>query len=90
MPTSIFSASTFPPNKKNNKIFRTRYEKILQVSREKYSKPKKKVEATINKMLADIEKQEKEWEKKKQELKNKKEQDKKKAYEERKKKENKK
>jgi len=89
MPTTTFSAWTFAPNKKNNKIFRTRYEKILQVSREKYSKPKKKVEATINKMLSDIEKQEKEWEKKKQDFKNKKEQDKKKAHDERKKKESK-
>ena len=78
MPTTTFSASTFAPNKKNDKIFHTRYKKILAVSREKYSKPKKKVEQNINKMLADIEKQEKEWEKKKQDLKKKKEEEKKK------------
>ncbi|MDQ7009974.1 MAG: type IV secretion system DNA-binding domain-containing protein [Candidatus Gracilibacteria bacterium] len=89
MPTTTFSASTFAPNKKDEKIFASRYEKILSVSREKYSKPKKKVEDSINKMLSDIEKQEKEWDKKKEDFKKKKDDDKKKAYEERKKKEGK-
>jgi len=78
MPTTTFSATTFAPNKKNDKIFHSRYQKILQVSREKYSKPKKKVEATINKMLADIEKQEKEWEIKKEDFKKKKQEEKRK------------
>jgi len=87
MPTTTFSASTFAPNKKDDRIFHSRYEKILAVSREKYSKPKKKVEQTINKMLAGIEKQESDWEKKKEEFKKKKEEEKKRAYEERKKKE---
>jgi hypothetical protein len=85
MPTITFSAGTFAPNQKNDKVFHTRYEKILSVSREKYSKPKNKVESTINKMLADIEKDEKQWEKKKEDFKKKKEDDKKKAYQERKK-----
>jgi len=89
MPTNIFSASTFAPNKKNDKIFKSRYDKILSVSREKYSKSRKQVEQKMNKMLADIEKAEKEWENKKADFKKKKEEDKKKAYEERKKKEGK-
>jgi len=79
MPTTTFSASTFAPNKKDDKIFKSRYDKILSVSREKYSKPKKKVEATINKMLADIEKAEKEWDTKKEDFKKKKDDDKKKG-----------
>ncbi len=78
MPTKTFSASTFAPNKKQEKIFASRYEKILSVSREKYSKPKKQVEQKINKMLADIERQEKEWEKKKEDFKKKKEDEKRK------------
>ena len=78
MPTKIFSASTFAPNKKNDKLFSSRYKKILQVSREKYAKSKKKVEQQINKMLADIEKQEKQWEQKKEEFKKKKQEEKKK------------
>ena len=86
MPTKTFSAWTFAPNKKDDRIFKTRYEKILSVSRDKYSKPKKLVEQKINKMLADIEKQEKQWEDKKADFKKKKEDYKKKAYEERKKK----
>jgi len=44
MPSGIFSASTFAPHKKNDEIFKARYDKILQVSREKYSKPKSAVE----------------------------------------------
>ncbi len=83
MPTTTFSASTFAPNEKNDKIFHSRYEKILSVSREKYSKPRKTVEQRINKMLWDIEKQEAQWEKKKDEFKNKKQEEKKKAHEER-------
>ena len=78
MPTKIFSASTFAPNKKNDKLFSSRYKKILQVSREKYAKSKKKVEQQINKMLADIEKQEKQWEQKKEEFKKKKQEEKRK------------
>lgn len=65
MPSPVFSAWTFPPNVKNEEIFSNRYKKILSVSREKYSKPRKSVEAKINKSLNDIEKQEDQWEKKK-------------------------
>ncbi|MCD5380509.1 type IV secretion system DNA-binding domain-containing protein [Candidatus Gracilibacteria bacterium] len=83
MPTTTFSASTFAPNEKNDKIFHSRYKKILSVSREKYSKPRKTVEQRINKMLNDIAKQEAQWEKKKDEFKNKKQEEKKKAHEER-------
>jgi len=83
MPTTTFSAWTFAPNEKNEKIFHSRYNKILSVSREKYSKPRKTVEQRINKMLNDIEKQEKQWEKKKEDFKNKKQEEKKKAHEKR-------
>lgn len=66
MPSPIFSAGTFPPNKKNEEIFASRYTKILNVSREKYSRTKKSVEDKINKMLNDVEAQEEQWEKKKE------------------------
>ena len=83
MPTPTFSAATFAPYKKDEEIFRSRYNKILQVSREKYAKPRGKVEQAINKMLKDVEKAEAQWEKKKDEFKNKKDAEKKKAHEER-------
>jgi len=83
MPTPTFSASTFAPYEKKEKIFKARYEKILLVSREKYSKPRKVVEQRINKMLSDVAKQEKQWEKKKADFKNKKQDEKKKAHEKR-------
>lgn len=89
MPTKTFSASTFSPNIKEEKLFKSRYEKILSVSREKYSTPRKKVEEKINKMLGDIEKAEKDWDNKKEDFKKKKEEDKKKAFQEKKKKEGK-
>lgn len=51
MPSKIFSADMFLPHKKNEKEFENRYEKILQVSREKYCKPRKFVVEKINKMF---------------------------------------
>ncbi|MDR2411495.1 MAG: hypothetical protein LBD88_02735, partial [Candidatus Peribacteria bacterium] len=68
MPSPIFSASTFPPNKRNDEAFKTRYDKILNVSREKYSRSKGLVEEKINKTIDDLDKQEKAWEKKKEEF----------------------
>jgi hypothetical protein len=53
------------------KAFKTRYDKILNVSREKYSRSKGLVEEKINKTIDDLDKQEKAWEKKKEEFKNK-------------------
>jgi hypothetical protein len=41
MPSPVFSAKTFAPHKKNPEAFETRYSKILNVSREKYSKSRK-------------------------------------------------
>ncbi len=82
MPSNVFSAWTFPPNKKNNEVFHSRYEKILSVSREKYSKSRKSVEYRIAKWLEDIEKQEKEWEKKKADFEQKKKDDKAKKHQE--------
>jgi hypothetical protein len=76
MPSTTFSAGTFPPHPKDDEIFHARYDKILKVSREKYSKPRKEVEARINKSLNDIEKQEDQWEKKKEEYKQKEKDDK--------------
>ncbi|MDD3144712.1 MAG: DUF87 domain-containing protein [Candidatus Gracilibacteria bacterium] len=71
MPSPVFSASTFAPNLKQDEVFAKRYEKILTVSREKYSKPRKQIEERIFKTIDDIDKQEQEWEKKKIEYKEK-------------------
>lgn len=65
MPSTVFSAGTIAPNKKDDEVFSTRYKKILSVSREKYSKSRKSVEDKINKSLNDVEKLELEWDKKK-------------------------
>ena len=83
MPSPIFSAATFPPHPHNDEEFAERYEKILQVSRERYSKPRKIVEEKINKTMTEIEKQEEEWEKKKEEFKLKKEEEKRQKQQER-------
>jgi hypothetical protein len=82
MPSPIFSAWTFPPYQKNEEVFISRYKKILNVSREKYSKSKTSVEQRINKTIKDIEIQEDVWEKKKEEFKNKKQEEKRKIHEE--------
>ncbi len=82
MPSPTFSAGTFAPNKKDEAIFAARYNKILTVSREKYSKARSGVEGKISKMMDDVEKQEGEWEKKKEDFKKKKEAEKKAAHEE--------
>jgi hypothetical protein len=82
MPSLVFSAGTFPPYKKNERIFAKRYEKILGVSREKYSKSKDSVEERIRKTMDTIEKQEDVWEKKKEDFKNKKQEEKRKVHEE--------
>ena len=83
MPSPIFSAGTFPPHARDDEEFKERYEKILQVSRERYSKPRKLVEEKINKTMSDIEKQEAEWEKKKEEFKQQKEDEKRQKQQER-------
>jgi len=82
MPSSVFSAWTFPPNKKNEEVFHTRYQKILSVSREKYSKSRKSVEDKISKTLSDIEKQEIQFEKRKAEFEQKKKDEKAKKHQE--------
>lgn len=79
MPSPIFSAHTFPPNKKDEEEFHTRYQKILTVSREKYCTERKVVVEKIGKMLQEIEEKEKELEKKKEEYKKQKEEEKKKG-----------
>ena len=82
MPSPTFSAGTFAPNKKDDAIFAARYNKILTVSREKYSKARTTVESRIWKMMEDIEKQENDWDKKKDDFKKKKEAEKKQIHEE--------
>lgn len=62
MPSNIFSAAMFPPIKKDEQELQSRYTKILQVSREKYCKPKAQVEEKIDKMMDDVEKWDKERE----------------------------
>lgn len=83
MPSPVFSAGTFPPYEINSEVFESRYNKILQVSREKYAKSRDAVQDKIYKTISDIEKQEDEWEKKKEAFKAKKDAEKKKAHEER-------
>jgi len=83
MPSPVFSAATFPPYEIHQEVFESRYKKILQVSREKYAKPRNSVQDKIYKTIDEIEKQEAEWEKKKADFKNKKEAEKKKAHQER-------
>ena len=83
MPSQIFSAATFPQHPHQPEEFKERYEKILQVSRERYSKSRKLVEEKINKTMLDLEKQEEEWEKKKEEFKQQKEDEKRQKQHER-------
>ena len=80
MPSQIFSANTFPPHSKNAEAFESRYNKILSVSREKYSKSRLTVVNKINKSMEDIEKAENEWEKKKAAFEEKKKADKAKKH----------
>ena len=93
MPSPVFSAGTFSPNKKEEEEFMNRYQKILKVSREKYSVQRKFVEEKIKKTMAEVAEQEKIWEKKKEDFKNKekerKEKEKQKKFEQKKKEENK-
>ena len=93
MPSPVFSAGTFSPNKKEEEEFMNRYQKILKVSREKYSVQRKYVEEKIKKTMAEVAEQEKIWEKKKEDFKNKekerKEKEKQKKFEQKKKEENK-
>jgi hypothetical protein len=67
MPSPIFSANTLSPNKKDEKEFETRYQKVLAVNREKYCKSRDKVVASIEKTMADLEKAENDLVKKKEE-----------------------
>lgn len=83
MPSPIFSAWTFPPYPKNDEEFAERYQKILQVSRERYCKKREVVEDKIGKSMAEIERQEEEWEKKKEEFKQKKDEEKRQKQQER-------
>lgn len=77
MPSAIFSASTFPPHKKDKEIFLERYEKILQVSRERYTKPRAFVEGKISSFMHTLEKEETAWALRKEEFKKQKQQEKK-------------
>ena len=93
MPSPVFSAGTFSPNKKEEEEFMNRYQKILKVSREKYSVQRKFVDEKIKKTMAEVAEQEKIWEKKKEDFKNKekerKEKERQKKFEQKKKEENK-
>ncbi|RKW23017.1 DUF87 domain-containing protein [Candidatus Gracilibacteria bacterium] len=93
MPSPVFSAGTFSPNKKEEEEFMNRYQKILKVSREKYSVQRKFVEEKIKKTMAEVAEQEKIWEKKKEDFKNKekerKEKERQKKFEQKKKNKNK-
>jgi hypothetical protein len=71
MPSPIFSANTIAPNKRDEKEFKTRYEKVLAVNREKYCKPREKVVKNINEIMEEIDKAEKILDMKKEEYKQK-------------------
>jgi hypothetical protein len=58
MPSKVFSADTYSPYKTDPEIFKTRYDKILKVSREKYAKPREFVVTKINQMIQEIDKAE--------------------------------
>lgn len=75
MPSKVFSADTLSPYPVNPEIFDMRYEKILQVSREKYATNREIVEQKIYKSIKDLEIQEEKAEAYKEKLK----EDKKKA-----------
>lgn len=51
MPSRVFSSNTFPPIWVSQEVFDIRYQKILQVSREKYAKPRDMVEEKIYKSI---------------------------------------
>lgn len=65
MPSKVFSANTFPPNPIQPEVFETRYKKILQVSREKYSQSKELVEQKIYKSIQELQEQEEKIQKEK-------------------------
>ncbi len=69
MPSKVFSADTFSPHIVNPEVFDTRYQKILQVSREKYATARDIVEHKIYKTMKDIEEQEKKAEAYKEKMK---------------------
>jgi DNA gyrase/topoisomerase IV subunit A len=69
MPSKVFSADTFSPYPVNPEIFDVRYQKILQVSREKYATDRQSVEQKIYKSIKDLEIQEEKAEAYKEKLK---------------------
>ncbi len=71
MPSPVFSADTLAPEKMNPEAFDARYNKILNVSREKYAKPRDMVDSRIVKMMKDLEDEENQHQKKKDEYANK-------------------
>lgn len=77
MPSPIFSAHTFPPHPRDDAEFKERYDKILQVSRERYCKKRDIVEQKIQALMDELEKEEDEWEKKKEDFKKQKDEEKK-------------
>lgn len=82
MPSKVFSADTFAPYSTNPEAFKIRYDKILSVSREKYSAPRDLVEQKINKSLNDLSEQEKKADELKEKLKQKAQEEKRKKHEE--------
>ncbi len=77
MPSKVFSADTYSPYKTDPEVFKTRYDKILKVSREKYAKPREFVATKIYQMMDEIEKREEAEAKRLKEFKEKKEKEKK-------------
>lgn len=76
MPSKVFSADTYSPYKTDPEVFKTRYDKILKVSREKYAKPREFVVSKINQMMEEIDKREEVEAKRLKDFKDKKEKEK--------------
>ena len=81
MPSKVFSADTFAPEKLSKEEFKERYTKVQRVSREKYAKPRSFVESKINKTLIDLDKLEDLNKKRKQEYAEKMKEEKRKKHE---------
>ncbi|MDD5770301.1 MAG: TraM recognition domain-containing protein, partial [Candidatus Gracilibacteria bacterium] len=71
MPSKVFSADTLAPYPITKEAFETRYNKILQVSREKYSISKDIIEQKIYKSMKDLEEEDQKHQNHIQELKDK-------------------
>ncbi len=81
MPSRVFSADAFPPQNFSPEAFASRYDKILKVSREKYSTSRIFVEKKIMDSVEELDVIEKELLKRKENYKEKMKEEKRQQYE---------